>query len=116
MGEIILVKPGEKVALDGTVIEGVSQVDTSPLTGEPVPVQMRPGDTILAGSINTASALTVQVTKPFEASSIARVLELVESAAARKAALKSLLPPLPVTIHLWWWPSRLLLPWFRHCS
>jgi Cd2+/Zn2+-exporting ATPase len=86
VGEIILVKPGEKVALDGTVIEGVSQVDTSPLTGEPVPVQMRPGDTILAGSINTASALTVQVTKPFEASSIARVLELVESAAARKAA------------------------------
>ena len=86
VGEIILVKPGEKVALDGTVIEGVSQVDTSPLTGEPVPVQMRPGDTVLAGSINTVSALTVQVTKPFEASSIARVLELVESAAARKAA------------------------------
>ncbi len=86
VGEIILVKPGEKVALDGTVIEGVSQVDTSPLTGEPVPVQMRPGDTVLAGSINTASALTVQVTKPFEASSIARVLELVESAASRKAA------------------------------
>ena len=86
VGEIILVKPGEKVALDGTVIEGVSQVDTSPLTGEPVPVQMHPGDTVLAGSINTVSALTVQVTKPFEASSIARVLELVESAAARKAA------------------------------
>ena len=86
VGEIILVKPGEKVALDGTVIEGVSQVDTSPLTGEPVPVQTRPGDTVLAGSINTASALTVRVTKPFEASSIARVLELVESAAARKAA------------------------------
>lgn len=85
VGEIILVKPGEKVALDGTVIEGVSQVDTSPLTGEPIPVQMRPGDTVLAGSINTVSALTVQVTKPFEASSIARVLELVESAAARKA-------------------------------
>ena len=85
VGEIILVKPGEKVALDGTVIEGVSQVDTSPLTGEPVPVQMHPGDTVLAGSINTVSALTVQVTKPFEASSIARVLELVESAAARKA-------------------------------
>ncbi len=86
VGEIILVKPGEKVALDGTVINGASQVDTSPLTGEPVPVQMRPGDTVLAGSINQTSALTVRVTKPFEASSIARVLELVESAAARKAA------------------------------
>ena len=86
VGEIILVKPGEKVALDGQVIEGTSQVDTSPLTGEPVPVQVRPGDTVLAGSINASSALTVRVTKPFEASSIARVLELVESAAARKAA------------------------------
>jgi Cd2+/Zn2+-exporting ATPase len=86
VGEIILVKPGEKVALDGQVVEGTSQVDTSPLTGEPVPVQVRPGDTVLAGSINTASALTVRVTKPFEASSIARILELVESAAARKAA------------------------------
>lgn len=86
VGEIILVKPGEKIALDGKVIEGTSQVDTSPLTGEPVPVQIRPGDLVLAGSINKSSALAVQVTKPFEASSIARVLELVESAATRKAA------------------------------
>lgn len=86
VGDIILVKPGEKVALDGTVIEGTSQVDTSPLTGEPVPVSKRPGDTVLAGSINQASALTVRVTKPFEASSIAHVLELVERATARKAA------------------------------
>ncbi|MDZ7581190.1 MAG: heavy metal translocating P-type ATPase [Deltaproteobacteria bacterium] len=86
VGDIILVKPGEKIALDGKVIEGTSQVDTSPLTGEPVPVQIRPGDPVLAGSINKSSALAVQVTKPFEASSIARVLELVESAAARKAA------------------------------
>ncbi|NPV06016.1 MAG: cadmium-translocating P-type ATPase [Syntrophaceae bacterium] len=86
VGEIILVKPGEKIALDGKVIEGTSQIDTSPLTGEPVPVQIRPGDLVLAGSINKSSALAVQVTKPFEASSIARVLELVESAATRKAA------------------------------
>jgi len=85
VGEIILVKPGEKVALDGEVIEGTSQIDTSPLTGEPIPVQARPGDTVMAGCINTASALSVRVTRPFEASSIARVLELVESAAARKA-------------------------------
>ncbi|MBA3016159.1 MAG: cadmium-translocating P-type ATPase [Proteobacteria bacterium] len=85
VGDIILVKPGEKVALDGEVVEGISQVDTSPLTGEPVPVQARPGDSVMAGTINTASALMVRVTKPFEASSIARVLELVESATARKA-------------------------------
>jgi Cd2+/Zn2+-exporting ATPase len=85
VGDMILVKPGEKVALDGEVIEGISQVDTSPLTGEPVPVRVRPGDTVMAGAINTASALTVRVTKPFGASSISRVLELVESATARKA-------------------------------
>jgi Cd2+/Zn2+-exporting ATPase len=84
--EIILVKPGEKIALDGKVIEGASQVDMSPLTGEPVPAQIGPGDLVLAGTINKSSALVIQVTKPFESSSIARVLELVESAAARKAA------------------------------
>lgn len=86
VGDIILVKPGEKVALDGEIIEGTSQIDTSPLTGEPVPVQVHPGDTVMAGCINTVSALAIRVTKPFEASSIARVLELVESAGARKAA------------------------------
>lgn len=85
VGNIILVKPGEKVALDGQVVEGTSQVDTSPLTGEPVPVQVRPCGTVMAGTINTSAALEVRATKPFEASSIARVLELVESAAARKA-------------------------------
>ena len=85
VGDCILVKPGEKVALDGVVEEGVSQMDTSPLTGEPVPVQVGPGDAVMAGSINTLAALSVRVTKPFEASSIARVLELVESAMNRKA-------------------------------
>lgn len=85
VGNIFLVKPGEKVALDGQVVEGTSQVDTSPLTGEPVPVRVRPGGTVMAGTINTSAALEVRAAKPFEAPSIARVLELVESAAARKA-------------------------------
>ncbi|MBU4566615.1 MAG: cadmium-translocating P-type ATPase [Desulfarculus sp.] len=86
IGDIILIKPGEKVPLDGEVVEGSSQVDTSPLTGEPVPVQVRPGDIVMAGTINTASAVTVRVTKLFAASSISRILELVENAASRKAA------------------------------
>ena len=85
VGDIILVKPGEKVALDGEVVEGFSHVDTSPLTGEAVPVRVRPGDSVMAGTINTSSSLKVRAAKPFEASSVARVLELVESAAARKA-------------------------------
>lgn len=86
VGEIFLVKPGEKVALDGEVVAGSSQLDTSPLTGEPVPVQVRPGDAVMAGTVNTSAALEVRATKPFTSSSIARVLELVENAATRKAA------------------------------
>lgn len=86
VGDTFLVKPGDKVALDGAVIEGSSQLDTSPLTGEPVPVQVGPGDAVMAGTINTSAALEVRATKPFASSSIARVLELVENAAARKAS------------------------------
>jgi Zn2+/Cd2+-exporting ATPase len=85
VGDILLVKPGEKVPLDGDVIQGVSRVDTAALTGEPVPVRVAPGSPVLAGVINTVSALTIRVSKPFEESSIARMLDLVENAAARKA-------------------------------
>lgn len=84
-GSRILVRPGEKIPLDGIVLEGESQVDTSPLTGESVPVRMIPGGQVHAGTINLNGALTVEVTAPFAESSIARVLEMVENAAARKA-------------------------------
>jgi Cd2+/Zn2+-exporting ATPase len=85
VGDIILVKPGQKIPLDGTVQEGSSQVDTSVLTGEPVPLPVAAGDGVMAGQINLKGALTVEVTRPFAASSIARVMDLVENAAARKA-------------------------------
>lgn len=85
VGDSFLVKPGEKVPLDGEVVAGHSHLDTSPLTGEPVPVRVRPGDSVMAGTINTSAALEVRATRPFASSSIARVLELVENAAARKA-------------------------------
>lgn len=84
-GNRILVRPGEKIPLDGTVLRGESQVDTSPLTGESVPVRLVPGGQVHAGTINLNGALTVEVTAPFAESSIARVLEMVESAVARKA-------------------------------
>ena len=84
-GSRILVRPGEKIPLDGKVLEGESQVDASPLTGESVPVRMVPGGQVHAGTINLNGALTVEVTAPFAESSIARVLEMVENAAARKA-------------------------------
>jgi Cd2+/Zn2+-exporting ATPase len=82
---VILVRPGEKVPLDGDILEGKSLVDTSALTGESVPRTVNTGDTVLAGMINQSGALTVQVTKPFAESSIARILELVENASSKKA-------------------------------
>jgi Cd2+/Zn2+-exporting ATPase len=86
VGDLILVKPGEKVPLDGDILEGNSQVDTSALTGESVPRTVKPGDTILAGMINQSGVLTIRVTKLFGESSIAKVLDLVENASSKKAS------------------------------
>lgn len=85
MGERILVRPGERVPLDGVVLEGVSSLDTSALTGEPLPRDIEPGDTVLAGSINQGGLITVEVKKEFGESTIARILELVQSAGSKKA-------------------------------
>ena len=85
VGDVILVKPGEKIPLDGEIVEGSSQLDTSVLTGESVPVLGRPGDAIMAGAICKTGALSVKVTRPFDESSIAKVMDLVENATARKA-------------------------------
>ncbi len=85
VGEIIVTKPGEKIPLDGVVIEGRSQLDTSALTGESVPVSTEPGKKVLAGQIAITGALTIRVTRLFKSSSIARIMDLVENATARKA-------------------------------
>ncbi|OWA37403.1 cadmium-translocating P-type ATPase [Saccharibacillus sp. O16] len=85
VGSLILVRPGEKVPLDGKVTEGSSMVDTSALTGESVPRSVKNGDEVLGGFINKNGVLTVQVTRTFGESSVAKILELVENAAGRKA-------------------------------
>lgn len=85
VGEIIVVKPGEKVPLDGEVLEGESQLDTSALTGESVPRTISVGETVLAGMINQTGVLTIKVTKLFGESSISRILDLVENASGKKA-------------------------------
>jgi Cd2+/Zn2+-exporting ATPase len=85
VGQTIVVKAGEKIPLDGEVLEGQSFVDTSVLTGESVPTKVRPNDTVLSGMINQFGVLTVKVTKTYRESSIARILELVEDAASKKA-------------------------------
>ena len=83
--DIILVKPGEKIPLDGIVVEGESFVDTSALTGESVPRKIAVNDEILSGGINTNGVLKVKVTKKFGESTVSRILEMVENAASKKA-------------------------------
>ncbi|MEB3828651.1 heavy metal translocating P-type ATPase [Phormidium sp. CCY1219] len=85
IGDIILVKPGEKIPLDGKVLEGISQVETSALTGESVPRKVREGEMVLAGMVNQSNTLRIRVTKPFAESSISLMLELVENARSKKA-------------------------------
>lgn len=85
IGDLILIRPGEKVPLDGEILSGQSQVDTSALTGESVPRTVVTGETVLSGMINQSGVLTVRVTKPFAESSISRILELVENASSKKA-------------------------------
>ena len=81
----VLVRPGEKIPLDGIVIDGISEVDTAPLTGESLPVIAENGTHVFAGCINKDSAIVIQVTEVFQNTSVARILEMVESANARKA-------------------------------
>jgi Cd2+/Zn2+-exporting ATPase len=85
IGDIIFVKPGEKVPLDGEVLSGKSQLDASALTGESIPITAGKGDAVMAGQINKTGVLTVRVSRPFEESSIAKVMDMVENATARKA-------------------------------
>jgi len=85
VGDVIVVKPGERVPLDGTVLEGESMLDTSALTGESVPRRTAAGDAALSGCINQSGTLTVEVTKPFRESTASKIVSMVENASARKA-------------------------------
>jgi Cd2+/Zn2+-exporting ATPase len=85
VGALVAVKPGERVPLDGVVAEGLSALDTSALTGESLPRDVGPGDTALAGSINVSGLLVLEVTKPFGASTVSKILALVRDAGHRKA-------------------------------
>ncbi|KPU27103.1 ATPase [Caloranaerobacter sp. TR13] len=85
IGDIIVVKPGEKVPLDGIVVEGKSMVDTSALTGESVPRDVNVGDEILGGFINKNGLLSIKVTKEFGESTVSKILDLVQNASSKKA-------------------------------
>lgn len=85
IGDIIVIKAGEKIPLDGKVIEGSSMIDTSALTGESVPREVEPGNDILSGCININGLLTAEVTKEFEESTVNKILDLVENASSKKS-------------------------------
>ena len=85
VGDEIVVKPGERVPLDGTIVEGSTQLDTAALTGESVPRHVEEGAEVISGCVNMTGKITVKVSKPFEQSTVSRILELVESASEKKA-------------------------------
>ena len=84
VGDILLVRPGDRIPLDGVIIEGSSRIDTSPITGEPVPVAVNEGDEITSGCVNTSGQLKIRVEKPLGESMVTRILDSVENAAASK--------------------------------
>ena len=89
VGDVITVKAGERVPLDGVVLEGTSMVNTSALTGESVPREVRPGDDVISGCVNQSGLLRVRVTKVFGESTVAKILDLVENSSSKKARAES---------------------------
>lgn len=85
VGDTVIVKPGERIPLDGIITEGASSIDTSALTGESVPRDVEAGQSIISGCINQTGRLTIQVTKEFGQSTVAKILELVENASDKKS-------------------------------
>ncbi len=84
VGDILLVRPGDRIPLDGVIIDGESRIDTSPVTGEPVPIMAKAGDNIVSGCVNTSGQLKIRVEKILEESMVTRILDSVENAAASK--------------------------------
>ncbi len=89
VGDIILVRPGEKIPLDGLIIEGETMLDTKALTGESVPREAIPGDSVLSGCINQNGLLRIKVSKTFGESTVAKIIDMVENASSKKAATES---------------------------
>ena len=84
IGDVVLVRPGDRIPLGGIVVSGSSRIDTAPITGEPVPVSVAEGDSVVSGCVNTTGQLTVRVEKPLSESMVTRILDSVENAAASK--------------------------------
>jgi Cd2+/Zn2+-exporting ATPase len=113
-GDVVIVLPGERVPLDGEVIDGASALNTASLTGESLPRTVGAGDKVISGCINLSGPLRVRVDRPFEESTVSRILDLVENSSVKKARVEILLrasprptrPPLSVRRLFWPWPRR----------
>ena len=90
IGTVIIVQPGEKVPIDGVVVEGTSTLNTSALTGESVPREAKAGDEIISGCINLTGVLKIRTTKEFGESTVSKVLELVEESTSGKIKIREL--------------------------
>ena len=113
VGEVIVIRPGERVPLDGVVLEGSSSLNTSALTGESVPRQVGAGDDIISGCVNTSGLLKVEVTKPYAQSTVSKILDLVENSKRRKRKTSS--PNSPIIIRLPSVPARYFWRCFPRC-
>ena len=95
MGDLLIVRPGDRIPLDGVVVEGESRIDTSPVTGEPVPVKAVTGDSVISGCVNTSGLLKIRVEKVLEESMVTRILDSVENAAASKPKIDRFITNFP---------------------
>ena len=118
VGEMIIVKPGEKIPLDGVIIEGESSVNQAALTGESAPVDKALSDNVISGTLNLTGVIKVRTTSTFGQSTVSKILELVENAMhrIRRPRLKISLPNLQDTIRLPLLLQRWYLVWFLRCS
>jgi len=105
VGDLILVKPGEKIAMDGEVVSGFSAVNQASITGESVPAEKQTGDTVYAGTLNTTGSLTIKVTRAAADSTISRIMNMVEEAQAQKAPMQTLVDRFAA----WYTPAVLIV-------
>lgn len=116
IGTVIVVQPGEKVPIDGTVVEGASTLNTAALTGESLPREVREGDEIISGCVNMTGLLKIRTTREFGESTVSKILDLVENASSRKSRSEDFISgspgciPPPCVSPPWPWPSWSLWP------